>query len=142
MSATGDTRRTTSGFTLIEMLVVVGVTALLSSIMFPGLERSLDYWSYRASLASIRSGLEDARGQALRSGAPARFIMSRDGGSFTVAGGQPVMLGRPVRLLSAPDAIDFYGDGSASGGMIEVMAGGRMALFGVSADTGLTRIAR
>jgi len=142
MSAIGDAPRAASGFTLIEMLVVVGVTALVSTIMFPSIQRSLDYWNCRASFTAIRSGLEGARGLALRSGMPARFVMARDGSSFAVTGRPPVPLGPTVRLLAAPAAIDFYGDGSASGGRIGIMAAGRRTWFDVSADTGLTRMVR
>jgi prepilin-type N-terminal cleavage/methylation domain-containing protein len=142
MSVTGDIRRAhnpaSSGFTLIEMLVTLGIAALVAGLIFPALQRSLDYWSQRAALASVRAALAEARSLALRTASPVPFALDANGDGFSVARGEIVRLPGSARVSGSTSSITFYPDSSATGGRIAVRSGTRQGLLVVSPDTGLT----
>lgn len=131
------------GFTLIEALVVVAVSALVAGIGFPRIEQSLSAWRMQSSAVAVQAALEDARAQALRTGAPARFAVMRDTGDYARPGAPAGRLHPSVRFGEGSDLILFFGDGSSSGGRILIEAGsGRRATISVSTDTGLIGLIR
>lgn len=145
MSAIGDIARPHGdlGFTLIESLVTIAVIALVAGIGFPRIEQSLSIWRMQSATVAVQAALEDARAQALRTGAPARFAIAADRAEFARLGYPPARLQPSVRFGASSAHIDFYGDGSSSGGRILLEAeSGRRALLSVSADTGLIGLVR
>lgn len=147
MSETGDAAvagggpdHGTHGFTLIEALVVMAVSALIAGIMFPQLEQSLAFLQFRSAAVSVRAGLERGRADALRQDADVRFAVADSERSFIISGEAPTDLPGSVRLRQAgARAIVFHGDGTSSGGEIAVSAGERRLVVAISPDTGLPR---
>ena len=140
MSGTGDVavrfhkpscRRQESGTTLIETLVVVAITTLVSLIALPQLRQSLLVLSQRQAVAVVTARLRLARAQALREDAPIAFAVAPRGDAYGVIGGAttPTPPGVTVSIprgAGAPSGrIVFYGDGSASGGAVAISAGRR-----------------
>ncbi len=125
--------------TLIETLVVMALTAMLSAIAFPQLDDAVDRLRLSQASAMIVSDLQRARGEAQRRGA-ASFAIRADGRSYVVAAGRAVALPNGARLSTRDGrALAFFADGSSSGGVLLLQDGGRRVLFGVDAATGLVR---
>ncbi len=128
MSATGRTER---GFTLIEMLVVLAILALVSSLAFPAVERAFARERFRAAGADLELRLHTARATAIAQNAVARF--------------DPGPLPQGLALTGPSDGIVFYPDGSASGGQIALGAAssaGGPRQFRLAVDGATGRIAR
>ena len=88
----------------------------------------------------MQAALEDARAQALRTGAPARVTVMRDTGDYARPGAPAGRLQPSVRFGAGSDQILFFGDGSSRGGRILLEAeSGRRTIISVSTDTGLIR---
>lgn len=121
MSATGD-----KGFTLIEALVIVAVIALISGIVFPGIERLVRGAGYASARLSIAGEAEAARARAFRQ-------------QMTVAFEQSEPLPAGVDVSAFPRRILWFGDGTSSGGRIEIASGGRRAVLEISPVTGQLR---
>lgn len=114
MSAIGRTEQ--AGFTLVEMLVVLAVTALVAGLSFPALERVQAGQQLRQSASRLEAELLQTRARAIALDETLRFAASaslpRDG-----------VTGLP------PKGLFFYRDGSSNGAMLSVsMAAGQMRL--------------
>ena len=109
MSATGE-----AGFTLLEMLVTLAISALLAGIGFPALHRVIDHVEFQRTVADIRSALRQARAMAIRREGPVAVVLTAD--RQLAAGGQLLSgpLQREVRVAFNPGPAMFYSDGSAN----------------------------
>jgi prepilin-type N-terminal cleavage/methylation domain-containing protein len=135
--------RAEDGFTLIELLVTIGIAALISGVMFPRIDQSLAGWAFRSSVTSVETALKTARARALRTGLQTRFAIQDSRQAFVVSGDAPVELARVIRFGAGSSAsVNFYGDGSSSGGRIMLIGQGRNAVLQIAPDTGLTGILR
>ena len=147
MLGTGDAaRRPDSGTTLIETLVVVAVTTLVALIGLPQMRQGLLTLSQRQAVAVVAARLRLARAQALRQDAPVAFAVASDGAAYGVIGGTPTPT-PPGVTVSIPQGgsvgsgrITFYGDGSASGGVVAVSAGRRTLRVFVSPGAGAVAV--
>lgn len=129
--------RAQAGFTLLEALVVVAVTALIGGVLFPNMQRLLGALEVRQTAAVTEASLRVARGEALRTGRAVSFAVRADGKGFAWTGGPAYAAGRGVLLAAAPERpIVFYGDGSSSGGELSVGGAGRRVLLAVDPATG------
>lgn len=136
-----NARQAEDGFTLIELLVTIGIAALVAGLMFPRIDQVLAGWGFRSSVTSVETALKGARSRALRTGLPMRFAIQPSLQGFVVSGDAPVELARAVRFGAGTSAaVDFYGDGSSSGGRIMLMGQGRRTTLQIAPDTGLTGI--
>jgi prepilin-type N-terminal cleavage/methylation domain-containing protein len=143
MSATGEaTRAHQSGSTLIEMLVVLTITAMAALIGFPLLQRSVAPMEQRQAIAAVSARLRQVRATALRTDHAAVFTVSADGGSFgdSVSGLVPTPPGVSLVINAVNRRIVFYGDGSSSGGVVRVRSARRGAGVAVSSPGGVLAI--
>jgi general secretion pathway protein H len=118
MSATG-TRAGEAGTTLLEALVVVAITAMVSGMVFPSLERALDQLSLREAAGKLTANLRLARAAAMRGDAHVAFVVAPDGRSYSWTGGPTVSMPGVLRITALKgQTIDFYRDGTTSGGVV------------------------
>lgn len=136
MSATGS-RRTESGFTLIETLVALGIAVLISVMIFPDLERTLQTLALRQTAAVVQANLRVARGEALRGDQMIAFAVDGDGQGYSWTNGPSQRAPRGV-VMRASDGrpITFFPDGSSSGGQIAVSGAGLRMDIAVDPQTG------
>jgi prepilin-type N-terminal cleavage/methylation domain-containing protein len=119
MSATGSAAPAdAAGFTLIEMLVVLAISALVAGLVFPAVERIAGRAALVAARALVAAELAEARADALRFGRPVRVSVARDGQGLLIADGELVALPRGINLQAVPAVLGFYPDGSATGGRL------------------------
>jgi len=135
-----------SGTTLIETLVVVAITALVALIGLPQMQQGLLTLSQRQAVAVAAARLRLARGEALRHDEPVAFGVAPGGAAYGVIGGvaTPTPPGVTVRIPQGTGTADgrivFYGDGSASGGVVAVSAGRRTLRIVVSPGAGTVAV--
>lgn len=65
-----------SGFTLVELLIVVALMGIMGTFAYPRLRGSTDSWSVRAARVQTTEMLVVARSAAVQNGAESRFIRS------------------------------------------------------------------
>jgi general secretion pathway protein H len=142
MSATG--KPGAQGFTLIEALVVVGVTALLSGLMFPRLQGMVGAQEFRTARSQVLLGVQETRALAIRRGEGVAFVVSADGHGYRIEGDAPVVLPDAVSLIRSEGrgGVYFYADGTSNGGRIALSAGKRREEFIIFPATGLIAEAR
>jgi general secretion pathway protein H len=126
--------------TLLEALVVVGITALVGAIEFPNLERALNVLSLREAASTLTADLRVARAEAQRTGQDITFAFTGDGHSYGWSEGEVRRLPQMVALSTQNATIRFFADGSASGGVIKLTAAGRSIPISVDSATGTVSV--
>ncbi len=135
MSAIGDRRHRETGTTLIEALVVVAITMLVTLIGFPRLQQGLLTLSQRETAVTLEARLREARATALIENHP--IIFSVLAGGRTYGWRNALVQSAPgVTVASVNGPIGFFGDGTSTGGAVWVTAGRRSYLVGVDAANG------
>ena len=120
----------TSGFTLIELMVVLAIAAVLLAVAPVALERYRESSEYRDTLRTMAAGLAEARRTAITGGRVVAFSVDLGGRLYGVDG-------RPTRevpssltiratvadtdLVGNVARIRFFPGGNATGGSIEVV---------------------
>jgi general secretion pathway protein H len=142
MSATGSLSE--RGFTLIEALVVIAITGLISGLMFPRLQGLVTGQEFRTARSQMILGVREARAQAIRSSGDVRFRIADGGKGYRVGEGEAVLLPGAVRLSQSQgrDGVSFFGDGTSSGGRIVLAGRDRREEFIIFPTTGLIVEAR
>lgn len=74
-----------AGFTLIEIMVVIGILAIVLAMGVPPLVRSLQKDSLRQAVSDIEEACGKARAQAILRGVPTELIIRAADGQLTVA---------------------------------------------------------
>jgi prepilin-type N-terminal cleavage/methylation domain-containing protein len=82
MTAHPGSRR---GYTLMEVVLVLGVICLLAAIFVPTLKGMYSYFKMNAAVDSVRGAWAQARARAIEEGRPYRFAVVADAGAFRVA---------------------------------------------------------
>lgn len=142
MSATGRAARppaaaAQAGFTLIETLVVMAITAMVGAIAFPNIERSLQALALRQTAAVVQANLRVARGEALRGDQMVAFDVDADGGGYAWTNGPVQRTPRGIEVsLANRQVITFFADGSSSGGEVALAGAGRQIRVAVDPQTG------
>jgi general secretion pathway protein H len=129
-------RSASRGFTLVELLVVLGILALLTLLAGPLISRALPGASLRSAAHDIADGLRRVRSDAIVSNAERQFLIDLDDRKAFV-GREPVPLSLPADLrlrivvgdtevaAARRGGIRFFPDGSSSGGHITLASGNR-----------------
>jgi general secretion pathway protein H len=142
--------RSKSGYTLIEVVMVVAVLAVASAVLVPAVGRTVDGVRVRTEVAGVVSFLRWAREQAVARGESYEVVLAPDARAllFRRAGGQAISGVETRRQLSpllqiAPASgrfalpITFMPQGRSSGGSFRIeAAGSRVYLITVDPLTG------
>ena len=119
------------GFTLVELVVALGVATLMLATVPASLSRAHEAMEYRTTVREILASLKSARLAAMQSGTPAAFVLDtgerRFGADDAPTRGIPERL--KVAMILADTELDadtsgrirFYPDGSATGGAIDIV---------------------
>jgi type IV fimbrial biogenesis protein FimT len=79
------TRAVSSGFTLIELMIVTVIFAIGASLAAPSFATLLANYRVRSSSEAILNGLYLARAEAIRRNTPVSFTLNAAGSGWTVA---------------------------------------------------------
>jgi general secretion pathway protein H len=123
--------RTAAGFTLMEIMVVLGLVALLVAVGVGGLSKSVESAKIRGAARDLAAALRYTRGQALASGRQQAFELDLEKRSYQAPNKPAVALPESMSLkfLTAEEELTsshsgrvrFFPDGSSSGGRIRVL---------------------
>lgn len=119
-----------AGFTLLELIMVIALTALALGVLGAGLGRGLEAARERQVLAELVAALRQTRTQAVLSGDARQVRFDLQGRRFQIPGQAPRSwpASLKVRLTSAAEsgaAVAFFPDGSSSGGNLVLEREGR-----------------
>ena len=143
----GNAGRAQAGFTLLELMAVLGLMALLLGLVLPGLLHSWEREKHRAVLRALTATLRTARSEAVTRGLKVRLFLNLKTGSYRLEGSEQggtltgVSLDGASLVWQNPEKsqgyIAFYGDGSSSGGKLALVEpNGRRYLLEVKPVTG------
>lgn len=132
-------------FTLFELLVVIVLVGVATSILAVGIGRGMLVAHERSALANMVSALRSARVQAIASGQPVRAASTCSAGRCRHPGARPragqktspCACRRPAAWVRA---LSFYPDGAASGGDILISRGQARWRIDVSWLTGSVQV--
>lgn len=120
-----------SGFTLLELVVVLALMALILGLVLPGLQRSWKRERDRANLRQLAVVLRTARSEAATLRQRVRVFLDVNSGRYRLEGSQRRGQVTGMRLAEAhlvwqdftkrQGYIAFYGDGSSSGGKLTLV---------------------
>lgn len=125
-----------SGFTLVEALVVLAVVGLAAGIAYPQLDRAIGAVRARQARSDVSAALLTARALALRTGAAADLKIDPDGTGFSIAGGAPQPLAGNATIEGKPEQIWFYPDGTSLGGSLTLTTSVGRTTYTIGRDLG------
>lgn len=128
--------RSATGFTLLEMLVVLGILGLVAGIGYPAIIRATDAQAFQTASRQIDLAVRRARADAIRENRSVSlpsFERQRDAATIVLAKG-PVT---PAMQIEQPDGIVFYRDGTARGGIITLTSDRRRFRIVIDPQTGI-----
>jgi len=139
------------GFTLIELIIALGIMALGVAVAFPYFEGTRAGHQLRATAYDIASQLRDARASAQARNIDQAFILDVGNRRMWLDGSQvrralsprlAVDVEVPVaeQLAANVVRVRFFADGSASGGKLVLRDGTRRATVSVNWLTGDVRV--
>ncbi len=145
-------RSTARGFTLLEIILVMGVIALASVLAAAAMGGGFKGMQLKASARQIASNLRYTRAQAIATGQPQRFVIDPHRHLWLAPkshhGDIPPKLGitftgaREVQPRAGQGAIEFFPDGASTGGRIRLTSGKAAMDVDVAWLTGQVEITR
>jgi general secretion pathway protein H len=143
--------RRTAGFTLLELLVVLGILAVAAIIAtsLGGQRRANSL--LRSAALELGAALRASRASAIRSNVEMTFIFDAAGRQYWVEGADSrqqlpdqllaeLVIPGAEQVGSAAGRFRFYPDGSSSGGQIVLRQGGSTAVVAVDWLTGNAQV--
>ena len=138
------------GVTMLELLVVLALMALMTTLVMPMLGPGVSTADLRASARQLASGMRLARSEAMASRHDAFVTIDLEGRRFRVGADpreHPLPKDIEIKLFTAQKdlvndkvgAIRFYADGGSNGGRVTLAAGERK--FEVDVDWLTGRVA-
>ena len=88
-----STLRNKSGFTLLELVVVVAIAMVLAAIAIPAITNSLRVFTFRSSVAAFTGAIQSTRYQAIYHGCPYQLSFTASTMTYTVASQTPTVVG-------------------------------------------------
>jgi general secretion pathway protein H len=136
-------RHRASGFTLIELVVVLAILAAVASLAVVALDTGRDAAALRAATSELRAVLRGAHGAAIAENREVRFAVE---GRVYLLDGQRHAFTTPGLARGAVRAettgVAFFPTGGSSGGRVVLAEGGRQQAIEVDAATGRLADAR
>ncbi len=130
----GQKYGTNEGFTLLELLVVLSIIGLMSSVVLVSLSGSRETLEIKTAARGVMMQMIESRSQAIRSSSEVRFFLNITQGEFWTedsATHQKFPKGMEVEIYTAKSeqgendtaAIRFFPDGSSTGGYVRLSQG-------------------
>ena len=149
--APGPIRRR-SGFTLVELLVVVVIATLMLSLVGMSLSRSISSAEMRSAARTMAASMRYTRTRAILDKQEHVFLVDTENRTYVAPRREPVELpeGMSIQMTTARSeltsesvgGIRFYPDGGSTGGSIELEAEGRIYRINVAWLTGEASVQR
>jgi general secretion pathway protein H len=126
------------GFSLLELVLVLMVLALSSSIVLPNIEKRLEERAIRVSALSLAAVARHLRSRALDEGVPQRLVVNVSQNSYRGEGESEVYLPPEVKFadVTGGEVVDqgmrqftFFPNGSSYGGAIALRGGQHSASY-------------
>ena len=134
------------GFTLLEILIVIAIIAMVTTIALPAITRPSDRFLLDQTLHEIRSALRATRSTAITTNRIQTFTVdTRDRSYGSAAVGDrhfpakinaEIKIAEPERISSSRGGIRFFPDGSSTGGELIFSIEARQAMLCVHWLTG------
>lgn len=140
----------TTGFTLIEMLIVIAIGALLLAVMVPNFGPALSRAKLNSATRDVASALRHTRGYAMIKGQDAFFELNTETHEYRVSGRQrtyhiPEEVGLSL-FTTTSETVDestgrilFFPDGSSTGGRVTLMGKNQTIVIDINWLTGEIR---
>ncbi len=142
----GPARAQATGFTLVELLVVMVIAALVLGLVATSISRNISGAEMRSAAGKLSASLRYTRTRAILDKEEKVFTVDTENRTYQAPQREPVTLpeGMEVALTTARSeltaenvgGIRFYPDGGSTGGFVELDANGRVYRINVAWLTG------
>ena len=111
------------GFSMIELMLVLGIILIVSAMAFPVVRSSMANYQLHASASSVTTAIQSARYQAISQGYPFQILFDKNAGTYQFKSDQdgdgvfdnvqgPIPFGNISNTLGANATLQFSPGGS------------------------------